>query len=72
MEEAGWQGIETAPDDGREIVVYRGDLSPDEPNIVAIVKADGAWWRRNRDLRSIPTHWQPLPSPPELQQRTDR
>jgi hypothetical protein len=59
-----WQDIETAPSDGRKIIIYCGNLSPDEPDIVTTRAADGGWWRRNRELRSIPTHWQDLPAPP--------
>lgn len=59
---SGWMPIETAPDDGRKIIVYGGRYP--EPEIVS---ADGGWWRsgRKEGLRAIPTHWQHLPEPPE-------
>lgn len=55
-----WQPIETAPDDGN-IIVFGGRYS--EPTIVL---ADGEHWRLMRGkYRAIPTHWMPLPEPPQ-------
>ena len=56
-----WQPIETAPDDGRKIIVYGGSRT--EPTIE---EADGGWWRLYIGaMNSIPTHWMPLPEPPK-------
>ena len=66
-----WQPIETAPKDGR-ILVYGGTLENDlrgkEPSGIALVYAEtlcvadtcyyDAWIVE-------PTHWMPLPEPPE-------
>lgn len=60
-----WQTIDTAPDDGREIIVYFGK---DNPKIVETASADGVWWRSRRSSRRTPTHWQPLPQPPSTSQ----
>lgn len=58
-----WQPISTAPKDGTRILVVGGKYT--EP---VIVMADIGWWLYANDkfgLTSLPTHWQPLPSPPE-------
>lgn len=62
----GWQPIETAPKDGSSVLVYEGF----EP-----IVTEGWWdaedemWRpsgsRNYPFWHQPTHWQPLPDPPE-------
>lgn len=62
-----WQPIETAPKDGRRIIIGYDD-------VVAIVKWEGSGWCEN-DYDNLwhgpdmffggPTHWQPLPPPPE-------
>ena len=59
----GWQPIETAPKDGREILVY-------EPMYCTIgqwvdSKHGGAWWIEGGQITGHPTHWMPLPPPPE-------
>lgn len=55
-----WQPIETAPSDGRYILVWGGRFET-----VDRVQADGGYWRHQKDkLKSIPTHWMPLPEPP--------
>lgn len=57
----GWQPIETAPKDGREIIVFGGRYEAP-----AVTQADGDWWRSStaRGLCGLPTHWRPLPPPP--------
>lgn len=59
----GWRPIETAPKDGTEVLVY-------VPRRLGAIYAAASnptgnqWWARNMgDLR--PTHWMPLPTPPE-------
>lgn len=63
----GWQPIETAPKDGAEILIGW----PDDVQI--------GWWERSRGYfgwheasspRTMqPTHWRPLPAPPESNRR---
>lgn len=59
-----WQPIETAPKDGTRVLLWRRAIR-DQP---APIMADGFWcetcwvWPY---ILSEPTHWQPLPAPPE-------
>jgi len=59
---AEWQPIETCPDDGQAILVVGGRY-----NQAIIREADGGWFRmaQHDGLQSTPTHWMPLPAPPE-------
>ena len=66
-EGSGWQPIESAPKD-QEILVYTRTWGP----IVALLSEEfGAWLSRMQVPVSIgeedekPTHWQPLPAPPD-------
>jgi len=60
---ANWQPIETAPKDGRWILVARDDMQ-------GVV-----WWNKNSDHWALaplsyfdrPTHWMPLPQPPQVE-----
>lgn len=63
-EPTGWQSISTAPSDGRDVLV--NDVWP--VRRVRCTQADGDWWRRGKleAVKTIPTHWMPLPpAPPE-------
>ncbi len=59
-----WQPIETAPKDGTRVLLWRRAIR-DQPTPIM---ADGFWcetcwvWPY---ILSEPTHWQPLPAPPE-------
>ena len=61
---AGWQTMDTAPKDGTRVLLWRRAIR-DQPTPIM---ADGFWcetcwvWPY---LLSEPTHWQPLPTPPE-------
>lgn len=64
MSQAGWQPIETAPEDGTEVLVFRKNF------LVQPIGTD----KMNRYKRWVysddkhpPTHWMPLPAPPEAQ-----
>lgn len=65
-----WQPIETAPKDGTEILLFDPDNSDDHNGGVAqgyFSMKDGG---RNEWVSMVfktckPTHWMPLPSPPE-------
>ena len=58
-----WQPIETAPKDGREVLVFGN-------NSYAVASFDGEEWRDYGDIGwagmygddNQPTHWMPLPS----------
>ena len=67
-----WQPIETAPKDGRGILICAGS---GEDRVVgeAEFSSDGAWWWANtvgenwdpiEETWGPPTHWMPLPDPP--------
>ena len=68
---SGWQPIETAPDDGRRIIVY--DPRVREAHRVEIRGADGGFWRWNAASGGTnPTHWMPLPEPPALTAKAEQ
>src|SRR5690606_30158484 len=54
---SGWLPIETAPADGRMILVYEARSA--DP--IHLRSADGDWWRKQG---VGPSHWMPLPTPP--------
>ena len=66
---SGWKPIETAPKDGTIILVGVWDYGPD----IASASWNGKFW--DMELYgyqycgdpefSDPTHWMPLPAPPE-------
>lgn len=58
-----WQPIETAPSDPKQRILVLGGRHKTPET----VPADGEWWRLNRDLKAVPTHWMPLPELPEGQ-----
>lgn len=69
-----WRPIETAPMDGRvPILVTRPDHHPRVVHyMVSIEEGDGAWIIARRVgsdpgalVYEAPTHWRPLPDPPE-------
>lgn len=63
----GWQPIETAPKDGRPILLF-GGYSGGGINIGAWGGSRPASWRDGHSMgRQFPrpcTHWMPLPEPP--------
>lgn len=58
-----WQPIETAPKDGKKILVLAA------PGIYIAWWSDGNWEDHQRMFNGgaalKPTHWMPLPAPPE-------
>lgn len=61
-----WQPIETAPRDGTRILGY-DDSGLSDAGGIAIIRwsVEGQlWWDETLDLFT-PTHWQPLPTPPQ-------
>ena len=58
--EMTWQPIETAPKDGRFILAW----SDYDCTFIGIF--NGTWWIDDHDNICRPTHWMPLPAPPEI------
>lgn len=61
----GWQPIETAPRDGTDVLFF--DPNTEEGGSVMLGRyEDGEWFDHSRDsFNRTPTHWMPLPPPPE-------
>jgi len=71
-----WQPIETAPKDGSSILFSAAGwkrawagyyLSLKTAQFAGDVERFGEGWKRDNycDVQCNPTHWQPLPAPPE-------
>ena len=60
MADMKWRLIESAPKDGTLILVFGG-----KHTTVDIRAADSGWWNRYPVKDITPTHWMPLPSPPQ-------
>ena len=58
-----WKSISTAPTDGAEVLALdeRADLNP----IFVAHFHEWHWYDRNGRI-FMPTHWMPLPPPPEV------
>ena len=65
-----WQPIETAPMDGTEVLIFqRIERRDGEPWLVyAAANWTGHCWDDRVDMppSPAPTHWMPLPAPPEV------
>ena len=62
-----WQDIETAPKDGTMVLGARQCLNKTWDMTCVFYFAEdgeGAWWDNNADYICTPTHWMPLPEPP--------
>jgi hypothetical protein len=53
FQRAGWRPIESAPKDGTRVLLWDGRRQHVD------------WWNHGWWNTSRPTHWQPLPPPPE-------
>lgn len=66
---SGWQDISTAPRDEVGVLLY---LAVGDDNHITYVGhfKDGHWWVTNFSDEELyyyePTHWMPLPKPPEV------
>lgn len=58
-----WQPIETAPKDGTDILV--GFAGQDRPPVVVGWFDDWLEYDSVNILKGKPTHWMPLPEPPQ-------
>lgn len=65
--EMQWQPIETALKDGTPVIVFCPDNHPEEQVMCGqwYSYAGGFWGIHIDDQRIEPTHWMPLPAPPE-------
>ena len=61
IEMTDWQPIETAPMDGTDVLVWCGGTM-----FIACMEV-GRWFfdRTDYSVKPLPTHWMPLPAPPE-------
>ena len=68
-----WQPIETAPTDGTAVLCWPFNYSSlfegkAEPEIVIGFFSEDDWWCESTVAKTFdPTHWRPLPAPPEGQ-----
>lgn len=63
----GWRDIATAPKDGTSILVWADGY--DRPEVVrwAVRRGVGGWLGGDNSIfDDTPTHWMPLPQPPEV------
>jgi hypothetical protein len=71
--EQDWQPIETAPRDGTAVLCWPFNYSSlfegkAEPEIVIGFFSENDWWCESNVSKTFdPTHWRPLPAPPEGQ-----
>ena len=62
--EQGWRDIESAPTDGRSVLVFCPRASDHGYERVRLTwRQDGKWQGAN-NTSWPPTHWMPLPAPP--------
>lgn len=59
QQEAQWHPIETAPKDGRELILL---LTPSKFPQIAY---SNTWWTSGFSVECQPTHWMPLPARPD-------
>lgn len=71
---SGWQPIETAPKDGTRILIFQGGLEWSREVQIGWWDSGGtrSGWSASSyedghilNEKQAPTHWMPLPSPPE-------
>lgn len=58
-----WQPIDTAPTNSIDVLVCLNNGMGEI--LIARTPGDGQWWDRSLTKISTPTHWMPLPNPPE-------
>jgi Lar family restriction alleviation protein len=68
-EPEGWRGIESAPTDGRNVLVFCPRASDHGYNRIRLTwRKDGKWQGAN-NTSWPPTHWMPLPASPTVEER---
>jgi len=66
MSETAWQPIETAPKDGTFVLLWLGPHW-ETAEVLQWSEEENAWIDRHHGAligSLVPTHWQPLPTPP--------
>lgn len=58
-----WRPIETAPKDGRSILLGRVGATRAYTGEYVTAGSSG-WWRDTHGQQREPTHWRPIPPPP--------
>lgn len=58
-----WQPIETAPRNVRVLVWRKNEPGYERRRMDVDIYRAGVWWKSRRNMQ--PTHWQPLPEPPQ-------
>lgn len=74
-----WEPIETAPQNGTQVLLFGkldGEIHGDfgDPVICVGSKPHGQWYLDNTDCYAVycePTHWMPLPLPPQDQRQDE-
>ena len=63
MTETSWQLVQTAPKDGRKLLMWAPGFGLDW---LVLYWMDGYWREpaNSMGLKVVPTHWMPLPAPP--------
>jgi hypothetical protein len=61
----GWLPIDSAPKDGRPVLVWSGG----EVHVAVYIPEATVWMQRDGEFvltagRGLPTHWMPVPPPP--------
>ncbi len=78
MNSTMWQPIETAPKDGTPILIFSAErctsCPPKTAGMGTAYWCGGYWGITNQfyPLRHKPTHWMPLPEPPQTRISGDR
>lgn len=70
-----WLPIDSAPKDGTEVLVWacmtiyakKLSASDADKSCIWVARWDAGCWLSVDDCRLSPTHWMPLPPPPERQ-----
>ncbi|MDW9762194.1 DUF551 domain-containing protein [Sinorhizobium meliloti] len=66
--ERAWQPIETAPKDWTDVLLFVPNLDSDWRNVCeGYYDAENEVWENPMFGAVDPTHWQPLPTPPETE-----
>jgi hypothetical protein len=59
-----WQDIDSAPIDGRSVLVYDGDWESQIFLVQMLEREVDSWGLYSNSID--PTHWMPLPPPPHI------